>query len=318
MKEIGGYIELETYSLPMMHENAIALNCGRNCLAYLICANKIETIWLPRFLCETVAATCKKYNVEVKYYDITVEFLAKKVNIRNNEWIYLVNYYGQLSEEYLIKMREKYSRVIVDNAQAYFQKPIPGMNSLYSCRKFFGVSDGAFLYTDVKCDKNFPLDESYNRMNFLLGRYERLASDFYNEYVANNNRFVEEPIKRMSKLTYNLLHSIDYEKVKEHREENYCFLHNQLKSFNRLSLHQPCGPFMYPLYVNEGQSIRQKLLDRKIYIPILWPNVMASCDSDSLEYDLALNCLPLPIDQRYTRDDMKYLSDVIKRTINEY
>ena len=44
MKEYGGYIELDTYRLPMLHEDAIALNCGRNCLAYLIEAREIKAM----------------------------------------------------------------------------------------------------------------------------------------------------------------------------------------------------------------------------------------------------------------------------------
>ena len=44
MKEYGGYIELDTYSLPMLHEGAKALNCGRNCLAYLIEARGIRKL----------------------------------------------------------------------------------------------------------------------------------------------------------------------------------------------------------------------------------------------------------------------------------
>ena len=42
MKEYGGYIELDTYHLPMLYENGIHLNCGRNALAYLIESRKIE------------------------------------------------------------------------------------------------------------------------------------------------------------------------------------------------------------------------------------------------------------------------------------
>ncbi len=42
MREIGGYIELDTYRLPMLHEGAIALNCGRNALAYLLRARRIK------------------------------------------------------------------------------------------------------------------------------------------------------------------------------------------------------------------------------------------------------------------------------------
>ena len=42
MKEIGGYIELDTYGSSSMHENAIKLNTARNCLAYLIETKKIK------------------------------------------------------------------------------------------------------------------------------------------------------------------------------------------------------------------------------------------------------------------------------------
>ena len=58
MTEIGGYIELDKYALPMLHEGAISLNCGRNCLAYLLRARKIKKILLPKFLCDSVSSVC--------------------------------------------------------------------------------------------------------------------------------------------------------------------------------------------------------------------------------------------------------------------
>lgn len=36
MKEIGGYIELDTYMNPMLHDDGIKLNCGRNAFAYIL------------------------------------------------------------------------------------------------------------------------------------------------------------------------------------------------------------------------------------------------------------------------------------------
>lgn len=35
MNKIGGYIGFEHYSRPMLHEEGIKLNSGRNCLAHL-------------------------------------------------------------------------------------------------------------------------------------------------------------------------------------------------------------------------------------------------------------------------------------------
>ena len=74
MKEIGGYMELDTYGLPMRHEGAVALNCGRNALAYLIEARNIKQICLPRFLCSSVEDVCRKLGVRVRHYQITAEF----------------------------------------------------------------------------------------------------------------------------------------------------------------------------------------------------------------------------------------------------
>ena len=49
-REIGGYIELAK-PVPKLHSGALRLNSGRNCLAYLIEARGIGTVWLPDFLC---------------------------------------------------------------------------------------------------------------------------------------------------------------------------------------------------------------------------------------------------------------------------
>ncbi len=66
---------------------------------------------------------------------------------------------------------------------------------------------------------------------------------------------------------------------------------------------------MYPLLVENGESIRRRLQRQKIYIPTLWPDVYDLCGRDSTEYNLAQNILPLPVDQRYGPDDMEELAD---------
>ena len=97
------------------------------------------------------------------------------------------------------------------------------MDTLYTCRKYFGVADGAILYTDTELDREISQDVSFERMHFLLGRYERSANEFYSEYVANNKLFATEPIKQMSHLTKNLLHGIDYNSVAKRRQDNFEF-----------------------------------------------------------------------------------------------
>lgn len=311
MREIGGYIELDKYTLPMLHEDGIKLNCGRNALAYLIQAKDIKKIYMPKFMCDSCNKILNENNVKVQYYSIGIDFKPINVDLKADEWLYLVNYYGQLSNSYIESL---VGNIIVDNAQAYFQMPVENVDTLYTCRKYFGVSDGAILYTDTDLDKELEQDISYERVHFLLGRYEKSASEFYLEYVSNNSVFANEPIKKMSKLTENLLHGIDYEYVKMKRTNNFTFFHNKFAKINKLELVIPTGAFMYPLYIENGSEIRKKLQEKKIYIPTLWPAVFNICDENEKEYDMAKNILPLPVDQRYGVESMEYIC----RMIEEY
>lgn len=311
MKEIGGYIELDSYRLPMLHEGAVALNCGRNALAYLIRARKICRLWVPRFICDSITGVCRREGVPVVFYDTGQDFLpAQELRPEEGEWLYLVNYYSQLTNEQIEGYAERTHRVIVDNAQSYFQLPLPGTDTLYTCRKYFGVADGAFLYTDAALEEELPRDESFDRMRFLLGRFERSAGEFYGEYCANNKLFADEPIKRMSRLTDNLLHGIDYAMVEQRRRENFEFLHERLGDRNQLKIRNT-GTFMYPFMIENGAVLRKKLQAEKIYIPTLWPSVFEISKQGRPEYLMAENILPLPIDQRYGRNEMQMIIERI-------
>ena len=311
MKEYGGYIELDTYDLPMLHEDALALNCGRNCLAYLIEARSIRKLLLPYYMCDSVFNVCEKLGVEMQFYHIDAQFRPVDPAPEDDAWLYVMNYFGQLTPTYLAELKAKYSRVIIDNAQAYFDEPLADTDTLYTCRKFFGVADGAFLYTDAALARELPMDESFAHMQFLLGRFERTASEFYSENAANNERFDDEPVKRMSKLTRNLLHGIRYEKVSERRTENFRLYHSKLKEINQLALRETKGAFAYPLLIPSGAEVRRSLQQKKIYIPTLWPNVVADMPKDSLEYKYAGDVLPLPCDQRYDQTDIDYIIQTI-------
>ena len=311
MKEIGGYIEFETFHSDMLYDDGIKLNCGRNGFAYLIESRNIKKVRFPKMMCDSNDKVLSNYDLNVRYYSIGSDLKMEDITLDEDEWLYVVNYYGQLTDEYIMSLKKKYDRIILDNAQAYFHRPVKGIDTVYTCRKFFGVADGAILYTDAKLDRQLTVDESFGRMNFLLGRFERTASEFYGEYAANNDMFFDEPVKRMSRLTENILHGIDYGLIERKRTENFRTYHEALAPVNKLELNIPAGAFMYPLYIENGKAIRKKLQDMKIYIPTLWPNVLENCTKSDAEYDMAENILPLPCDQRYSHNEIKYVIEAI-------
>ena len=311
MREIGGYIELDRYRGEMLHSDGVLLNCGRACLKYLIRARGIKRIVLPYFCCETVGEACEQEHVSIRYAHIDNDWKPEDVRLDDDEWLYVVDCYGQLDRAYVVELKQRYDRLIIDEAQNYFAEPVDGVDTIYTCRKFFGVADGAILYTDAELDEELPIDESFERMRFLLGRFERTANEFYGEYVENNAMFADEPVKRMSKLTQNLLHGVDYKFVSARRTENFERLHEAFEGVNQLTLTVPRGAFAYPLMLDNGAEIRRKLIEQKIYIPKLWSGVPTDCR----EHRLADNILPLPVDQRYDGDDMSYLINSVKSLI---
>ncbi|MDY0235310.1 MAG: hypothetical protein RBR71_04750 [Gudongella sp.] len=317
MKEIGGYFGLDQFIDRPYYKNMIELNTGRNALLYLVKSRKIKKIYIPYYLCDSVVDVLKKHKYDFEYYHIDNEFnpVFEKA-LEEDEYLYIVNYYGQITNERVLYLKQKHGRVILDNTHSFFQKSTEKIDTIYSCRKFFGVPDGAYLSTDCLLYKELEIDLSKDRMSHILGRYEGLASDYYCDFQENDDLFNIESLKYMSKLTKNILGAIDYQRVIETRDENYFYLESKLKEINRLNLLRSEGAFAYPLYVENGVEIRKRLAGKKIYIPTLWPNVIRDNLEDSIEYNYAANILPLPCDQRYGIKEMEYLVKQLKMLLN--
>lgn len=110
----------------------------------------------------------------------------------------------------------------------------------------------------------------------------------------------------MSKLTQNILSSIDYEDVIKRRKENFDYLHKELGNMNLIKIESDLEfvPFVYPFMI-EDESLRQKLIEKKIYIAKYWNEVLDRKNVSYIEKDFVNRILPLPVDQRYDLDDMK-------------
>lgn len=311
-REIGGYLELEHFTGSEYHPGALALNCARACLAYLIEARNIKELWVPEFICASVDDTASASGTRLRKYPILPNFEPDLggIDLGDAGYLYLVDYYGQLSKKRMCALQEwAHGRIITDEVMAFFRRPLGGVDTIYSCRKFFGVPDGAYLFTNAHIDRRLQTDASHKRMGFVLGRFEGPANDFYPQAAANNALFTHEPIKLMSPLTHNLLRAVNYEQVARKREENCAYLARRLAPLNELDPVTRRGTFMYPLLIKDGQRLRKELQARGVYVSTLWPHAVG-CAGVAGRY--ARDILPLPVDQRYGRDDMAYVCDLVE------
>lgn len=318
MKELGGYFELEKFKGQEYYTDLLRFNYGRSAMRYLIRAKQIKRILIPYYICDSLINAIEKENVEILYYHIGPDFLPScKFVLDKDTALLVINYFGFLTDIQIQNIASMYPSIILDNTHAFFKKPQCGVDTLYSCRKFFGVSDGGYLATNSKLDCEFPSDRSEQRLNFLIGRLEDTASAHYKEYRDAETMANEEEIKQMSKLTQRILCGIDYELIKRTRCQNYRVLHTLLGNENMLkNMSLPDGPYGYPFLVENAYELRIQLQELKIYVPILWANVRDLVEKSSLERYYTDNILLLPVDQRYNMNDMEYLANIIKRGMN--
>jgi dTDP-4-amino-4,6-dideoxygalactose transaminase len=118
----------------------------------------------------------------------------------------------------------------------------------------------------------------------------------------------------MSNLTYQLLNSIDYQHIAEKRVYNFNYIHEQLKKSNQLTLEieKSAVPMVYPYLPQNGNEIKKKLIQNKIFVATYWPNVITRADKDSYSHYLTNNLVAIPIDQRYNQDDMNKIIEHLK------
>lgn len=316
-KSIGGYFELELPQGEEYHKDAIRLNTARNAFEYVLRAKQYIKVYLPYYMCDVMLEPIEKLKIDLEFYSIDENFapVFDFSKVKERDVFVYTNYFG-IGECQVQEVSRQCKNLIVDNSQAFFSKPLPGVDTLYSARKFFGLPDGAYLYTDKVLETEFEQALSLKRFEHLLGRFEQGAEAYYNKFKENDDSLIGEPIKRMSNLTRRLLQSVDYNNVELKRRNNFLFLHNALKSHNQLQIEfkSDAIPMVYPYLVKNGTEVKKDLLRNKIFVASYWPNVLKWADPDSHENYLTRNCISIPVDQRY---DIHDLMEILKVIHNE-
>lgn len=319
-KSIGGYFELETpYFNGHYHKEIIKLNTARNAFEYVLRANNFSKVYIPYFICDVLFEPLEKLNVNYEFYyiDSNLEPKFNYTDIKKDEVFLYINYFG-IKNKFIYSLTSKTTNVIIDNSQAFYN--IPPKNiiaSFYSARKFFGVADGAYLYTSKILDNNFEQDISSERMKHLLKRIEYGATNAYSDFIKDENSLIEEPIKKMSKITDKLLSSIPYDEYLKIRNNNFYFLHNKLKSYNKLKIKDDiAAPLCYPFWIKNGIELKEILIKNKIFTPTFWKSVLKFVSTETNEHNIVNNLVPIPIDQRYNTKDMQKITNIIKKHLN--
>lgn len=312
-KTIGGFFSLELPERTEYHPQALHLNSARYCLEYILRVRNYKKIYLPTYICNSLLQPVKRLNVDYAFYPIGEDFSPVLSREPEEDACFLyVNYFG-LNRENVRKICNRLKNVIIDNTQAFFEQPVEHIDTIYSARKFFGVPDGGYLYTDADKQLDLKQDASYYRCDALLKQIDlgsAAAAPLYEENEAYLDRC---GLQAMSRLTQRLLMSIDYQQALAKRNEHFLFLHEHLGSYNQVkaAFNELNGPLCYPFLIDRGEQLKKYLMERRIVVNDYWEEVAARVPTDSFEYHLAKDLVPLPVDQHCSTADMQAILQAV-------
>jgi hypothetical protein len=313
---IGGYFELELNRCNHYpFDDLLHLNTGRNAFEYILRIRKYSKIYIPLFTCDVLLEPLEKLGLNYEFYDVNnqLEPIFDYSKLDETVAILVTNYFG-LKTAFIKELSSTVQNLIIDNSQALFAPNGEEIDTFYSPRKFVGVPDGGFANCKIDDSIELQQDESHERFSHLLKRIDLSAEKGYTDFQQNDQSLIGKPIMKMSNLTKKLLKSIDFESIRKIRIENYNFLHSSLKKINLLSfsLMENDVPMVYPLLIENGNVLRAKLTENKIYTAIYWPSVLNWAASKENAYSLTKKIIALPIDQRYDEEDMCNILSIIE------
>lgn len=309
---IGGYFELELPHHQEYHADALAFNSGRFCLEFLLRLRNYSKIYVPYFTCDTVVDSIDKLDVAYEFYHIDKLYrMVEDIVLSEGEALIYTNYWG-LQDGYCRELANKYGRrLILDYTQSFYSRPIYGIDTFYSCRKFFGVPDGGYLYTDASVEMLPEQDVSYTRVESLIKRIDLSAEEGYADFRRVSESLKHMPVCRMSNFTKRMMAGIDYDDVAHRRRSNYEILRQRLGG---RVLEDAEVPMIFPYISKNGKELRARFIENRIFVAKYWPNVEEWVHKGSIEVWISENVIPLPIDQRYSEAEM----NEILRVIDEY
>lgn len=311
--DIGSYVEYPLEKGKELFQNIkdsdkIRLNSCRAAILHSIKCYNVNKVWIAKYQCDVVKDFLLRNNVEVLEYDIDLEFKPILESNDKDTAIVLTNYFGILGDKHFDPLIKKFHNVIIDNAQAFFYHPKENCFNCYSPRKFVATPDGAYVIGKDVNRFEYEEDVSSDTCQFLFMRYEYGCNgEGYKNKKENDYRIDDSEILKMSKLTYCLLDSFDYDDIIEKRKKNFEYSRKLFDKINVININKiadpDCAPMGYPLLIDDIDII-SKFHEEHIYQARYWQYMLDEYDKNTLEYRLANRLALICTDQRYSEEEI--------------
>lgn len=329
------------------------LRCGREALLYvainirligLHVGGETPVILFPAYCCWSMSAPFIKDGWNVVYYrlnedlSIDINYLDNLLSAYRPQAVLTMNYYGSTdTREGIDCIRRFDSRISIiedfSHCTFSFASIFNSEVDYYvsSIRKSVGIPDGAIVLSKHTTDKSIIHAED---LNFSNQRYSFQTLKNVYSYTKNQEdkssflgslqeceRNLDEfqCVHGISSMALKMLEGINGEMIACARGANmrhlWYRLNGHIEMVSGLQKSFEGAPFSLPILVKNRDSIQSRLARKGLYTQLLWPisdEAQRVCRVSKRMND---EMLSVPIDQRYSWDDIEDISNILLTTI---
>jgi dTDP-4-amino-4,6-dideoxygalactose transaminase len=335
---IGGFFGLE---LPPVNPNGLASIWGvparssltyanaRSALAALLTSIRPNTLWLPAYICRSVAQAAEATATPVRYFavdeSLQPDTSALQSAVRPGDMVLAVDYFGRPPGcAFLDFVARRPDLVFVEDACHAADTGVTqwGRWCLRSPRKLVGVPDGGFIVpsagiSEANGSESRPVLDAYEAAFLRFEDEEECCNPRWHD--ANQRREATEPVspRRMSRLTRELLERLALGPIADKRHANFRVLADMLDRYKYLPDKDPgFVPLGFPIRLRAAlrDKVLTDLIAQGLFPAVHWSD-LPSPAAFTTAHGLATELLTLPCDQRYEPIEMERIARVLRETL---
>lgn len=343
--EIGSYFWLDGQTncspageinwLPSVEDSCFVFS-GRNAIDVVlrdILENySIKKAYVPSYCCVSMLQSFIDRGLKIEFYEVGFEngrFTYKLPRADSNSVVLIMSYFGLRTDEAHDAIKQFHDRgaIIIEDVTHSLLRQIPASDFsdylVASLRKWFAVPTGGWagkrkgsIAIKPTMNSNHAVDDKvaamYEKYDYLTGKI-----DSKENFLLANAKFENDliHIDRMLKLddtSLSILQRIDVNSAITSRRKNVKILMEGLSEMDDVITVPDVDldvdtPLFLPIFLKtkDRDDLRKYLIDRGIYCPVHWPEVMGASVGPRAN-ELSLIC-----DQRYSEGDMQAMIDTI-------